>query len=282
MIGPSHILKTPAFDTSGLIKAAKEITKSFSDAYTETTGYGKGAFINYVNNKLLVEQEQPDVNGYTFVFLEPPDLSGFKDKDVQYAINEICRKSLFLAIEATPPSITINTEEVSTQSSVSMPYATTKVATGNLSISFLDNSNMDINSLHNVWIEYIYNQLWGDLLPADKYLDPDQINFFGALDYATSAFIIKYDPSFSDPPVMVGKATGIFPTGLPVKEVIGTRSNRELVMQTVTYTCSYYEVVHPRSMVQIYGTNGNGHSILDEVIGLSDKFKAYNITGTLV
>jgi len=250
---------------SNLANRAKKVVD-----HTNYSFSGNGSFLDYINDNLLTHQEQPDVSGYTFVFLEPPDLSGLTDKSVQMNIDEICKKSLFLAIDATPPAVTINTEQINNQASISMPYATTKVATGNLSITFMDNAIMDINSMHNVWIEYIYNQLWGDLKPAAKYLDPEHSEF-GSLDYATSAFIVKYDPSFSDPPVMVGKATGIFPTALPVKEVIGTRSNRELVMQSITYTCSYYEVVHPKSMVQIYSTNNLNRTILDELVDRASK-----------
>jgi len=254
---------TPSLDL--LQTRAKKIVEWVNHSFI-----GNGSFLDYINDNLLTHQEQPDVSGYTFVFLEPPDLSGLIDKSIQQNIDEICKKSLFLAIDATPPSVTINTEQINTQASISMPYATTKIATGNLSITFIDNSVMDINSMHNVWIEYIYNQLWGDLKPAAKYLDPNSAEF-GSLDYATSAFIVKYDPTFSDPPVMVGKATGIFPTTLPVKEVIGTRSNRELVMESITYTCSYYEVVHPKSMVQIYSTNDSNKTILDELVDRASK-----------
>jgi len=264
-------------DTSGVINAALNTMSSMGGGdivYGETDGVGKGSFVNYLNQLLMVDQEQPDISGYTFVFIEPPDLSGMPaNSETQAKIDEICKKSLFLAIDATPPQISINVEQINTQASISMPYATTKVATGNLSITFIDNASMDINSLHNVWIEYIYNQLWGDLKPHPDYIDPTS-HKFGQLDYATSAFIVKYDPTFSDPPVMVGKATGIFPTALPVKEPIGTRSNRELVMETVSYTCSYYEVVHPKSMLQFYSQDKNGNSILDELNKISDKFKS--------
>jgi len=269
-------------NTSGLISAARSTISSMANTdtvYKETVGIGKGSFVDYLNHILMVDQEQPDISGYTFVFIEPPDLSGMPaNSETQAKIDEICKKSLFLAIDATPPQISINVEQINTQASVSMPYATTKVATGNLSITFIDNAVMDINSLHNVWIEYIYNQLWGDLKPHSDYIDPKN-DKFGQLDYATSAFIVKYDPTFSDPPVMVGKATGIFPTALPVKEPIGTRSNRELVMETVSYTCSYYEVVHPKSMLQFYSQDKTGSSILDELNKISDKFKSNFTSG---
>jgi len=256
---------------AGASRGIPIIGQPYDESFSKSMG--KAAFAQYLNKLLFVNQEAPDVSGYTFAFILPPDLSGLAtvDPGAQPTVDAICKKSLFLAIEFVPPSISINTEEINTQSSVSMPYATTKVATGTLSIAFLDNANMDINSLHNVWIEYIYNQLWGDLEPAANYTDPESPDF-GQLDYATSAFIVKYNPTLEDPPVMVGKATGIFPTALPVREVIGSRSNRELVMQNISYTCSYYEVVHPRSDIQIYSGSAN-RTIYDELIALSDVFR---------
>ncbi len=215
----------------------------------------------------------PDISGYTFIIMQPPHLSGMP-KDVQQSVDDICKNIVFFGLEFTPPAITINTEAVNTQASVSMAYATTKVATGEINITYLDNSNQDINSLHNIWIEYIYNQLWGDIKPDPIYIDPTNESF-GALDYATSLYVLKYDATmdgFDTLPSMVGKATGIFPLGLPVKEVLGTRATNELTMQNINYTCSYFEVVHPKSQTQVYSTTADNKTIWDEAKGLLAKY----------
>jgi len=212
---------------------------------------------------------KPDISGYVFVLMMPPDLSGITDKGVVQNMIRLCKSTCFYALDFTPPAITINTEAINTQASISMPYATTKIATGEMSVSFLDDQSMNINAMHNLWIEYLYNQLWGDFPPAAKYMTPGD-PAFGALDYATTMYIVKYSANIEEQqvPTMVGKATGIFPLGLPTKETIGVRTSNDLVIETVNYTCSYYEVVHPRADLQTYSSTPDGKTILDEAYDL--------------
>jgi len=256
--------------------------------YDGETGVGRAQLATLINKKLglLSHQESPDVNGYTFIVMTPPDLSGLADASSKQSIQDICNNVPFFAIEVTPPNITINTEEINTQASVSMPYATAKIATGQMSVTYIDNANMDINSLHNVWIEYIYGQLWGDFKPSSQYWDEDRYPATaGTIDYSASMYILKYDPSLSEPPVMFGKATGIFPFGLPVKETLGSRSSRELVMQNVSYTCSYYEVIHPKAAIQIKSLSGESFrgTILDEAYAaVTHKYSKYDTVDGLI
>lgn len=261
--------------------------------------YLNGHASDIIGSNGSISSYAPDITGYTFIIMLSPDLSGVPN-DTQLAINDICKNIVFFGLDFTPPAITINSEAINTQASVSMPYATTKIATGEISITFLDDTKQSINSLHNIWIEYIYNQLWGDIEPANKYLDPTNHEYYGALDYATSLYVLKYDSTvdsfLTSLPSMVGKATGIFPLGLPVKETLGARSSNELSMQTVNYTCSYFEVVHPKSDVQVYSTithsmltkdqksnipnNSSGNvNIWDEVKSIMSKYSS--LTGTI-
>jgi len=227
------------------------------------------SLLDIVNRHIRSSSYQPDINGYVFVLMLPPDLSGLVGDDaksVKDNVVELCKSSSFFALDFTPPAITINTESINTQASISMPYATTKIATGEMSISYLDDRNMNVNAMHNLWVEYLYNQLWGDFPPAKKYITPGDPNF-GALDYATTFYIVKYSANIEEQsiPTMIGKATGVFPLGLPTKETIGIRTSNDLVMQTINYTCAYYEVVHPMADMQTYSKTPDNMTILDEV-----------------
>jgi len=224
-------------------------------------------------NKIL-KSVSPDINGYVFCIILPPDLSGLS-ADVNASVQKVCTDATFFSLDFTPPNITINTESINTQASISMPYATTKIATGEMSISYLDDSDMNINSMHNLWVEYLYNQLWGDFPPNSDYITPGNPKY-GALDYATTIYVLKYNANVgasngvhSTPtgfiPSMVGKAVGVFPLGVPVKETIGVRTSNDLVIESINYTCSYYETVHPKSLTQTYSQNIAGDTILDEI-----------------
>jgi len=277
--------------TEPILNEVRSLTSDPSSIFFDQTGQSFVApypenfnsLLDIVNNHIKSPVYQPDINGYVFVLMLPPDLSGLTGDgavDVKKNVIDLCKSSSFFALDFTPPAITINTESINTQASISMPYATTKIATGEMSVSYLDDRDMNVNAMHNLWIEYLYNQLWGDFPPAKKYITPGDPSF-GALDYATTMYIVKYSANVEEQsvPTMIGKATGVFPLGLPTKETIGVRTSNDLVMQTINYTCAYYEVVHPMAHIQTYSKTLDGMTILDEansiISSLEDRLQVY-------
>jgi hypothetical protein len=174
----------------------------------------------------------PDISGYTLIYLVPPVLSGMTFDFLPSSIITT-RNSLFQAIEFSPPESVMNTNTVSSSSGVKMPYAIGKTSGGQMSISYIENMKLDIYSLHNNWFHYIEQVVLGYMDPTDDFIDS------GELDYATSAFVIRFKPDMKTM-VYLGKAVGIFPINLPNKDIIGRRDNVQLTTFTINYMCTDY------------------------------------------
>lgn len=202
--------------------------------------------LNYFNQVLYGSpvngvEFSPDINGYTFIFLLPPLLSGYKigSEDISQITKSVC----FLATDFTPPAVQVTASEVMTKTG-SIPYGIDVVSSGQMSISFMDSSELKIFGLHKSWISYIEDVTRGIISPEDSFLTN------GEIDYASSAYVIRFKPtkglSWGDI-IYVGKAIGIFPLNLPDKEVIGRRDTHELTMLSINYSCSLYRQ-------QVYGS----------------------------
>jgi hypothetical protein len=200
----------------------------------------------------LYRDFSPDINGYTLVFFVPPDLSGYKNlagsplysqEDPASYMSTVGKIMTFAAVDFTPPQSQVRTENVSTRSG-SVPIASEVSESETISITFVDNGYLDIYMFHHLWVEYIREILEGTIAPDDSYYytfkdtnEPIDLDFYGAIDYAASCYIVKYRPDMKTV-TYVSKCVGIFPQSLPNKELIGTRSANEIVTLPFTYSCS--------------------------------------------
>ena len=222
------------------------------------------SIIEYVNNVFeenenilryfytqLYKEYNPDINGYNLVFMLPPDLSGWKNTNFSLysqddSLSYFYSTSNFLtfaAVDFTPPINQINTERVSSRTGA-IPYATEITNTEQCSMSYVENSEIDIYHYHHMWLEYIRAVLDGVISPDSKYYDSknESVFEFGAIDYATSAYIVRYKPDMKKI-LFIGKCIGIFPQSLPSKELIGQRTSNELTTLPFSYFCSAYREV---------------------------------------
>jgi len=243
--------------------------------------YSGGTLVSYLNEvfdssqpyssalnffyEQLYRKFSPDINGYTILFFIPPDLSGYDSKygsalygvDKSSYMGEVGKIMSFAAIDFTPPQSAIRTESVTTRSG-GIPIASEVSETDTCSITFIDNSFLDIYMFHHLWIEYIREILEGSLEPNPKYYNIDDSDYYGAIDYAASFYIVKYRPDMKTVS-FVSKCVGVFPQSLPNKELIGTRTSNELVTLPFTYSCSgYRESLHMEK-------EGQGSWIFDEL-----------------
>ncbi len=200
----------------------------------------------------LYRDFSPVINGYTLVFFVPPDLSGYKNlagsplysqEDPASYMSTVGKIMTFAAVDFTPPQSQVRTENVSTRSG-SVPIASEVSESETISITFVDNGYLDIYMFHHLWVEYIREILEGTIAPDDSYYytfkdtnEPIDLDFYGAIDYAASCYIVKYRPDMKTV-TYVSKCVGIFPQSLPNKELIGTRSANEIVTLPFTYSCS--------------------------------------------
>jgi len=217
--------------------------------------------LQYFNNLLMGvsidgEEFMPDINGYSLIFMMPPDLSGFSlGGGVKEYMQIVSKKFVFLAIDFTPPAIQVTSAQVSGTSG-GIPYGTKVSKGGQCSITFLDTSELNTFSYHKVWVDYIDKITKGSITPSENYLDPKNSDF-GSIDYMASAYVIRMKPvagasMIGDDIVYVGKATGIFPLNVPDKEIIGKRDSNELTTLPMNYACARYEA---RTMEDVAGLN---------------------------
>ena len=218
----------------------------------------------------LYSQYSPDITGYTFVFMVPPDLSGYRvnkngnnlysQVDPSSYMGEVGQLITFAAVDFTPPQSQVNTETISSRSGA-IPYATEVSESEQCSVTYVDNSNLDVYMFHHLWIEYIREILEGVIEPSSEYITPDSDNF-GAIDYAGSLYVVKYRPDMKTI-TFVAKCMGVFPQSLPAKELIGTRTSNELATLPFTYFCTAYREATAME---------SGNWIITEVEKVASKF----------
>ena len=186
-------------------------------------------------NTQLIQEFNPDINGYTLAFMVPPDLSGLNISEP--VLENFSKLIPFASVDFNPPDRQILSETVNHRSGA-MPYAVDISNGEQCTVTYIDNGELDIFSFHHIWIEYMKELLEGLISPASKYIDPGS-EYYGALDYATSLYFVKYDPTMTEIKY-IGKATGIYPQNEPIKEILGQRTANELTTITFTYFCAYY------------------------------------------
>jgi hypothetical protein len=217
-------------------------------------------------NEMLKHNYNPDINGYTFLFMVPPDLSGlrikqdypnsvFRAHNSFQGINEgtldlflrnICKFVTFAAVDFSPPQEQVNTEKISTRSGA-IPYATEFTTSEQLSVTYIDNTDLSIYNFHQIWMHYIWDILEGKIKPAPEYLDVNthldesgwKGGYYQCIDYAASIYVVKYRPDMKTI-TYIGKCIGVFPQSLPSKELIGTRTSNELTTIPFSYFCAAY------------------------------------------
>lgn len=192
----------------------------------------------------------PDINGYTLIFMQPPDLSGFHETSsaMDGSFKKLMESFIYLATDFTPPSTQIVPAQVTSRSGA-LSYASDVMSTEDISISFIEKAPLAIYNFHLLWIEYIREVLRGTIKPNDKYIDENvDLQYFGAIDYLGSFFIVKYLPDMKSISY-IGKCIGVFPKSLPSKQLIGTRTTNEITILPFDYSCIAYREYIPNNPV---------------------------------
>lgn len=200
--------------------------------------YGDKSVLKYLYGQVFSDFN-PDVSGYVLVFMEPPDLSGYRNLNPQY--NFLSRNSFVwnntkripvVATTFTPPQIQMNTTAIS--GSAGSQKLPTELVTGeSLSITYVETNYLDIYSFHQTWINYINEVI-------DGTLTPDISTYIGSngeerkIDYAASFYLAKWSQNLQNI-TYLGKAIGCIPRELPSSEILGNRTSLELTNVGFTY-----------------------------------------------
>ena len=223
-------------------------------------------------NQMLLYNYNPDINGYTLLFMVPPDLSGlathqtdptavggargyeFSSKTytsldpstLLTSLNSVARFATFAAVDFSPPQEQLNTEKISSRSG-GIPYATEYTTSEQMSVTYIDDTDLTIYKFHQIWIHYIWDVLEGKLKPSNEYLEPRfdlheygrEGGLYRGIDYAGAFYVVKYKPDLRKI-TYIGKCIGVFPQALPSKELIGQRTSNELTTIPFNYFCAAY------------------------------------------
>ncbi len=239
----------------------QQITKNLSGGYQpDISGYVLCFMIPPHLSGYIKKQEDPPLDEYAdpqeeLLDNDPiwkVDVSNLKkslkqvgSKNQNYEQNEgftqAFTKSIpFLATSFTPPQVQLDSSSI-TNASSSQSYASDLSITDNLSISYLETSNLIVYGYHKSWIDYIYEILEGTLKPKPQYITN------GIIDYASSFYFVKYRTDLQTI-TYIGKATGCFPKDLPSAEILGNRGTNEISMLSFNYTVSNYnEMTYPEA-----------------------------------
>lgn len=190
-----------------------------------------------------------DINGFSLVFFMPPHLSGFNWPTPDLLLSPSSSNSLGLsyldfitfALEFTPSDVSIEKGTLGLVASDTFDYPINIHATTDVSLSYLDTSDLKLYAFHSIWVRYIHAVISGMTLPRNEYLDAD--NDFDVIDYLGSLYVLKFDADMLKPR-MIGKALGIFPNAVPFKEQIGPKGQHQITISNVSYTCSYFYEEH--------------------------------------
>ncbi len=189
----------------------------------------------------LLNKYNPDINGYTLLFMVPPELSGLKGKHgLADSLKQNAKLVTFASVDYSPPQEQMNTEKISGRTG-GIPYATEFNISDQFSVTYIDNQDLNMYQFHQTWLYYIWDIVEGKIAPDPKYYDPANMdtNLYGAIDYMASFYIVKYRPDLKTISY-IGKCIGVFPQSLPSKELIGQRTANELTTLPFQYYVSSY------------------------------------------
>ncbi|MBK7107456.1 MAG: hypothetical protein IPH62_19490 [Ignavibacteriae bacterium] len=210
-----------------------------------------------------------DINGFSIIFMYPPHLSG----DLEYDTPEILFKDRFqdfmiFAVEFDVNDIELKTSSIEISSGSEMQYVSGFTTSQDLSVRYIDDKTLKIYGFHSDWFNYIKDIIYGNKFPLDEYIDSKE------LDYMASFYYLKFKSNM-DVPNYIGKASGIFPKSLPVKDLFGNRTDNQIIMYNINYFCASYEGFVLEFMQDANGnyiTDSNGNYVPAKKNWLYDEF----------
>lgn len=196
-----------------------------------------------------------DINGFSLIFFMPPHLSGFGWPSPERLIDPTSGifnglnylDFITFALEVTPADITVEKGTLGIIASETFDYPINVHAGTEISLTYLDSSDLKLYAFHSIWVRYIHAVISGRVQPTSeeggrRYCEEDA-DADDIIDYVGSLYILKFDSDMQKPR-MIAKALGIFPNAVPFKEQIGTKGQHQVTISNVSYTCSYFYEEH--------------------------------------
>jgi len=214
-------------------------------------------FYNYLYNGF-----NPDITGYTLLFMIPPEFSADSYYDNQKLVqpsllseilssdylnigtekiaklDDFAKVYPFFATDFTPPQTQIVNAQVQARTGA-ISYASDVTETESVSVQFVEANPLVVYKFHLLWMEYIREILRGTIEPASWYLDPNDDEYYGSQDYLATFYVVKYILDMKEISY-IGKCIGVYPLTLPSKDLIGNRLTNEICILPFDYACVAY------------------------------------------
>jgi hypothetical protein len=217
-------------------------------------------FYNY-----LYTDYNPDITGYTLLFMIPPNFSAEEYKDGELMLDQesnlftqvlsmidvapepiatlqdFSKVYPFFASDFTPPQTEVQNAQVQSRTGA-LAYAADVIETETVSVQFIEANPLVVYKFHLLWVQYIRDILRGAIKPAAKYIDPTAEganDCYGTQDYLASFYVVKYILDMKEISY-IGKCVGVYPLILPSGDLIGSRLTNEITMLPIEYVCVAY------------------------------------------
>ena len=275
---------TTGNSTSHISEEYEALFEANSKGLHESPGLNYGAFAENVANQLINEPKfswSPHIGGWYYVNMVPgtwkddflndnSDISKYTElsnggKDLMRTIQT---QMGHLIKEIDPTKLGIDYETISGRTrNIHVP--TKLMSSGDFSITYKENWNLDIFRYHEAWYNYIQAYRKGYIKTKTKPADDD---FFIDIPYLNAVWIAIFKPRTFKLAGLV-KIMGVSPLELPLKDIIGERSNHQLT----TFSLSYKAV---DTITKFYGDTTPSGNLYDEF--MVDQQSFFEVDRTIV
>ncbi len=189
----------------------------------------------------------PFVNGYYYVHMQPGTWVNYFNSDQKFdgnlmtnmstqSLKQIFNKSGSLIFNTDLPNILMETETVSGRLR-NLNYATKLQITGDFSVNYHDNNNLDFMTAHVAWFKYIEALRRGDITLSGNDSIDEPGNPLIPIPYYNAMWVLIFKP-FTVQPAAIFKLMGITPINMPFQSLLGDRGAPALGIFNQTYKCN--------------------------------------------
>lgn len=162
-----------------------------------------------------------DINGFSLIYFVPPSVASVGDKIEGYPT---------LALEFIPSDIEVEKSSIGIIGNEIYNYATNVIPSAEVSVSYIDSTTLNLYQVHSEWVKYIHRAVLG----LEGGSDNKTLNYLGTI------YSLKFGSDMKTP-LMLAKATGVFPNFVPYKEYLGPRSQNLITICNCSYTTYYFQ-----------------------------------------
>jgi len=149
------------------------------------------------------------------------------------------------------------------------------ISGGEINITYRDNKDLDVLSLHKMWLDYTEHVSRGTMVPDRTLRNRKMIDYVSSMYY----FILDHDLKTI---LFFSKYTGLVPSNVPFDAMSGDIHSREIVEYSIDYLFSYKEDMNPEILhdfnsialrAKSYASSNNNLDEIVDILGSGDRGK---------